>query len=128
MTLTASSQKYIDGWKIQNNDTLGCFSLAKIKTFATTKVNLQECDSMLATTEERIRILNNLKDSYIIENELLTHEQVIARDIITKYKLQEENIIQQNITLQEKVKKRGKIITFLSSIIGAGIITVIIIK
>ena len=112
--LTASSQVFIDDYKVRTTDTLGCFTFQKIKVFASTKVDLNECIESDSVMSLKIEYLDSVNQS-LKENSIDLKEQVsIKSELYRGCEVEKENIIRHH----KKDIRRHKIISIGSISVG----------
>lgn len=102
MSFTVSSQSLKPKVRLENKDTLFCFTIPQSKVIAKHLENSRYCDSVLAQTESRVELLNVLsavKDSSLLVIKVKTDNQQIMLEN------QEDVIGNLNLKLEQTEKK-----------------------
>jgi hypothetical protein len=102
MSFSASSQSLIPKVRLENKDTLFCFTIQQSKVIAKHLENSRYCDSVLIQTENQVELLNQLQavnDSSILIMKMKTENQQIML-------ANNQNVIGDlNLKLQQSEKK-----------------------
>ena len=83
MSFTASSQHLTPKIRLENKDTLFCFTIPQSKVIAKHLENSRYCDSTLAQTENQVELLNQLQvvnDSSMLVMKMKTENQQTMLD------------------------------------------------
>lgn len=103
MSFTASSQSLKPKVRLENKDTLFCFTIQQSKAIAKHLENSHYCDSVLIQTENQVELLNQLQavnDSSMLimkmktENQqtMIDNQQAVIGDLNLKLKQTEKKV------------------------------------
>ncbi|HSH66836.1 MAG TPA: hypothetical protein VLB84_13820 [Bacteroidia bacterium] len=102
MSFTASSQSLKPKVRLENKDTLFCFTIQQSKAIAKHLENSRYCDSVLVQTENQVELLNQLQafnDSSLLIMKMKTENQ------LTMIQNQEAVVGDLNLKLSQTEKK-----------------------